>query len=249
MLSLIWSRSRLAVHLILCGGLFAGLPSLSTAAEGSVAPALDQHTLDKRTQPVLKALKLDASDAAKMARVKAVLDQHLLAVQAWHQQHADALDALWNQWNDARVPAHKDEVKVAQIGEQIDALYASFRPAHDAFLSALQKELSAAEIETVKNAMTARPGLERTYDAYLEMVPALTPADRQEIHHLLEIAREEALDAPDDRKGAEKVRLFKKQKVKVQDYLDAHGYDYEKSYKAWVDRLKAKSGAAKKHSS
>lgn len=237
------SRSPRLLALLLIatvGWTAAGRAQTAPAAAVSPAGPLDQHTLEKRTSPVLKALKL--TDPAKAAAVRGILDSYFQQMAAWHQKVDPQLDTLWQQWGEARSPKHDDEAKAAEIGRQIDAVYAGFRPQHDAFLSRLATELSAGQIDAVKNALTKTPGFKRTYKAYLAIVPQLTDAQKDVIRGKLLAAREEAMDAVEKK---EKIALFKKQKVGIQAYINEQGYDWNKSYKAFVAKIRAESKAKK----
>ena len=203
-------------------------------AADAVSATLDQRTLDKRTAPILKDLKL--GDSALETRVRAVLAPHFQALTAWHAANDAALKSLWTAWAEARSTGNKDEAAAAKVGEKIDAVYATFRPQHDAFLTALATQLSPAQVIAVKDSLTKSPGLQRTYDAYLEMVPRFTDADKAFIREKLTVAREQAMDALTNK---EKAELFKRQKIQVQTYMNEHGYDYEKSYVAWIEKNKA----------
>ena len=47
-----------------------------------------------------------------------------------------------------------------------------------AFLAALAREISAEQIEAIKNSLTRSPGMDRTANAYIEMIPQFTEADK-----------------------------------------------------------------------
>ncbi|MFO1449724.1 MAG: DUF3826 domain-containing protein [Opitutaceae bacterium] len=215
--------------------------TVPAAPAASAAPAiprqLDAPTLEKRVAPILKELALKESD--RETAVKATLMAHFQALQAWHADHDAELAALWARWAEAR-SGEKDENKAAGIGRDIDRVYASFQPEHAAFLASLAVSLSARQIDTVKDVLTRSPGLKRTYDAYLQIVPHLTEADKTFIFDKLRVAREHAMDAITNK---EKANLFKRQKVQIEAYIDAKGYDWKKSYAAYVARLEAE----KKH--
>ncbi len=222
--------------------LFLALVPLVPPANATDAPAaapLDQHTLDKRTAPILKDLKL--GDDPLAAKVRAVLDLHFQALTSWHAANDATLNALWSEWAAARGTPNKDEAAAAKVGEKIDAVYATFRPQHDALLAALAPLLKPAQIDAIKDTLTKSPGLQRTYEAYLEMIPQFTAADKAFIRGKLTVAREQAMDAITNK---EKADIFKRQKVQVQAYINAHGYDYEKSYAAFVEKQKTSTAKA-----
>jgi len=57
----------------------------------------------------------------------------------------------------------------------------------------------------------------------------------------LKQAREESLDV---KNVDEMVPIFKKYKREIQQYIDSRGYDWAKSYKAFVDKRKPASTKA-----
>lgn len=232
--------SRALLRFVAILGLAGAINSVHAeeVATSASVPAIDQPTRDKRIAPIVKELKLGEADETK---VRTALEPFFTAMAAWHREVDPQLAALWSQWSEARGTAQPNEAKAAEFGQQIDAIYAGFRPKHDAMVKALGEVLSAAQIEAVKNAMTRSPGLERTYKAYLEIVPTLTEAQKSFIREKLLVAREQAMDTTTDK---EKVNLFKKQKVQVQEYIQNQGYDWKTLYKAFAS--KAGEGGSKK---
>ncbi len=217
----------------------------SPAATTSTAPAstatpLDQRTLDKRINPIFKSLALN--DAAKEARVRAVLEPHFQALQSWHAKNDADIAMLWTQWSAARTPPQQDEAKAAAVVERINQVYASFQPEHDAFLTSLTALLTPTQVEAVKDVLTRSPGLKRTYDAYLQIIPELTAAQKEFALQKLRVARERAMDAITDK---EKANIFKTQKIQIEAYFNAQGYDWKRSYAAFVAKLNAEAAAAK----
>lgn len=231
----------------LVAGCAATLLAIETPGSGktinplSMIPVeLDQHTLDKRINPILADLAL--ANPAKEVSVRAALELHLQALQTWHSQNHTKLTALWEKWADARTTETKDEAKAEAVGREIDAIYASFQFQHAATLSHLATELSPGQIDTVKDSMTKSPGLKRTYNAYLEIVPQATDADKKFFWDTLLVAREKAMDAITNK---EKADQFKRQKVLIEAYIDSKGYDWKKSYAAYAERLKVQAAKGK----
>jgi len=77
-----------------------------------------------------------------------------------------------------------------------------------------------------------------TYDAYCEIVPNLTEAQKTRILDLLKEAREEAMDAGS---SDEKSAVFKKYKGKINNYLTAEGHDVKQAYKDWGEKQKSQT--------
>lgn len=233
--------SALLILALAVAGVFAsrGAAAPAPIVAPNVAP-LDQHTLDKHANGVIKALRLEG---AKADAVRGILETHFQAVQAWHAAHAAELAALWSDWSVARTPPHQDEAKAAVIANQIYAAYAGFAPQHDAFIAALGRELAPEQIEKLKNVLTKKPGMQRTYKAYLQMIPTFTSEQKAVIHHKLEQAREASLDSASPK---ETIALFKLRKVEIEAYIDSQGLDYKKAYAAFCERIKEESEARKK---
>ncbi len=223
-------------------GLVRAESASAPAAETPAAKpsALSQHSIDKLAAPAFKALKL--GDPQKEKEVGAILASYFQAVEGWHRHVDRQLAKLWSDWADARGTGHQDETKAAEFATKIDAIYAEFRPQHDQCLGQLAKVLTPEQVEIVENALTREPGLERTYHAFLQIIPNLTASQKAFIHDTLLIARDQALDTLAKK---EKINLFKKQKVKVQLYIEAQGYDWKSAYAAYAKKINDETAAKK----
>lgn len=201
----------------------------------------EQKALDKHLKPILTALNL--SDADKETKVRGILADQIKALNAWHAQNDAQIKTLWNQFNKAR--AQQDETNADAALAKIDGVYASFKPQHERFLSALSSVLTPEQIETVKDALTINK-VRITFNAYGQIFHGLSDEHKAFILKNLKAAREEAIDA-----GAmtEKSAFFKKYKIKIETYLAAQGFDVKQSYKDFVAKQKAAAAANKKASS
>ena len=234
-------KSSLALTLpvaLLCAGNFAAAQSNSNSAapQTAAAPSLsakdrDQATFEKHTKPVLDALKLD--DAAKAAKVHDLMIAQFALWKTWHDQNDAQINELWNKFNKARTALNQTNADSALA--QIDAVYATFKPQHDALIAGLGTVLTPAQIETVEDALTINK-VKITYHAYGEIFPGLTEAQNAFILKKLKAAREEAIDAG---QMTEKSAFFKKYKIQIEAYLAAQGYDVKQSYKDFVAKQKA----------
>jgi Protein of unknown function (DUF3826) len=110
---------------------------------------------------------------------------------------------------------------------------------HKEFISGLQADLTPDQVEVVKNDLTINK-LPITLKVYHQILPNLKPADDAKIIDELKQAREQSLDV---KNADEMTPIFKKYKTEIEHYLDQQGYDWNSSYKAFVD--KQKSGADK----
>ena len=183
------------------------------ATESNLAPEQAEanytQAIEKRTADILEILAL--SDTNRAAKVHDAVIAQYRSLRAWHDANDDTLKQ-----------AAKDTNVVAQI-------QASLKTLHDRFISALSESLTPAQVEQVKDKMTYGK-VKVTYDAYLEIVPRLTDADKAKILELLKAAREEAMDCGSSK---EKDAVFKKFKGKINNYLSATGHDVAQAYKDW----------------
>ena len=160
------------ILLILIAGLLA---NIAGAAETNSTPqqieAKYSAAIESRTAAIFKILALTEAD--KTVKVHDAIIAQYRALNAWH-------DA-----NDAKLKATaKDTNAVAQIR-------ASLKTIHEAFLAKLSESLTPSQVEQVKDQMTYNK-VRVTYDAYCEIIPALTDAQKAHILELLKAAREES---------------------------------------------------------
>ncbi len=198
----------------------------------SAAPdAATQKRLDGKTTKIIGALKLE--DAAKAERVKTILGDWFIALWAWHEQHDPQLKELWTKWNAARAVVPKDEFPAEVIATQIDDVYASLRPARDAFIAKLSAELTPEQLDAFKENWSRSPGRLRTYNAFLEIVPDLNDEQKKVIFDRLDRAREDALLTDADK---EIVAIFKRHKVKAEAYVGS--LEWAKLHRAFANKGK-----------
>ncbi|HSV26583.1 MAG TPA: DUF3826 domain-containing protein [Sedimentisphaerales bacterium] len=185
------------------------------------------------------AQRLNLGDAAKETKVADLMAEHFGRVWAWQQQVGEKLEAGWTAWEGARGdPNGKDELRAATIMvEQIDPIYAEFTPQIQGLLKALRQHLSEEQVIAILDRITRSPGVDRTHNAYLEMVPEMTEEERLIIRRRLEQARVDSLAAW---RNSEIVRIFKKYKVRNEFSIDYFGYNYRERYNAWFRRSRAR---------
>jgi hypothetical protein len=231
-------RNLIFAGLVAC---FVGATALRAAA-AAPADAVDDATrakFEKKADKLIDAIKL--TDAAKAAKVKTILGDWLVAMSAWHKDHDAELGKLWGEWNKARSVVPKDEFPGEVIAYKIDDVYASLKPAYDDFLKRLSAELTAEQVDALKEAWSRSPGMTRTYSAYLEIAPDLSDKDKQVIHDRMLMAREAAMLTDSDK---EIVAIYKRHKVKVEQYIG--GLEWTKLHKAYAERGKRDGADAKK---
>ena len=100
---------------------------------------------------------------------------------------------------------------------------------HDQFVASLDKELSAEQVELVKDKMTYNK-VKVTLDAYNVILPNLSPQEKNRIRGLLIAAREEAMDGGT---ADEKSAIFQKHKDVINRLLGEHGFDVAKATQEW----------------
>jgi hypothetical protein len=199
------------------------VPAFAANEKAELSPAQEEANYTKaiegRTANILKALALN--DTNQVAEVHAVILAQWRALRAWH----DANDA-----------SLKQAVKAGDSNTATQ-IRASLKSLHDKFLSELSTNLTPQQVDTVKDKMTYNK-VEVTYNAYCQIVPKLTEADKAKILEFLKEAREEAMDCGS---ADEKSAVFKKYKGKINNYLTAQGHNISKAYKEWGEKQKLKA--------
>ena len=112
---------------------------------------------------------------------------------------------------------------------------------HAAFITHLNKFLTEAQLEKVKDGMTYRV-FPITYAAYQDMLPNLTTEQKVKIYDWLKQARELAMD---EGSSDDKHKVFGKYKGKINNYLSAAGYDMKKEGEEWQKRIKDRKEKSK----
>jgi hypothetical protein len=198
----------------------ADTPSATTADDD---PAYTK-VLEKRAADVLDVLGLD--DPAKAARVREAVINQYRCLRKLHDARDSAIGALKDRRDqDKSDLAGRIEAERARTDAAASAL-------NDRFLAALSTDLTPEQVEKVKDKMTYNK-LRVTYDAYLEMLPDLTPAQKRVVFDTLKEARDKAVYAGS---AEEKSDVFNKFKGRVNNYLSAQGYDLKLAQKRWAER-------------
>jgi cephalosporin-C deacetylase-like acetyl esterase len=216
----------------------AWLPALRA---GQPAPVPIDAAVQKRAEAKADRLlgPLQIEDAAKAARARAMLAGWFKTVWTWHESHDAELGDLWKQWNAARAVVPKDEFPGEVIAYRIDDVYDSLRPAYRAFIDRLGAELTAEQIDALKEAWSRSPGMTRTYKAYLEIAPDLNDEQKKVIYDRMLLAREDAMLTDADK---EIVTIYKRHKVKVEAYIGS--LEWAKLHRAFANRGKSSPAPA-----
>jgi hypothetical protein len=178
------------------------------------------QAIEGRAADILKILSL--SDTNKAVKVRDTVIAQYRSLRAWHDANDDKLKQ-----------SAKDTNAVAQIQSSLKTL-------HNQFISKLSENLTPAQVDQVKDKMVYGK-VQVTYDAYNEIIPGLTDAQKAKILEWLKETREEAMDCGSSK---EKDAVFKKYKGKIANYLAKEGVDEQKARKEWGEKQKAKTAAA-----
>jgi hypothetical protein len=228
------------ILMVLAGGLAAAACAAGPpmASPGGAVDDAMRKKIDQKAVKIAESLKL--TDAAKAAKVKAIASDWLAVMMTWHKVHDAELNRLWGEWNKARSVVPKDEFPGEVIAHQIDAVYASLKPAYGDYIKRLSAELTAGQVDAIKEGWSRSPGMTRTYNAYLEIVPDLTAKDKEVIKARLMMAREAAMLTDADK---EIVAIYKRHKVKVEQYVGT--LEWAKLHKAFAERGKSQADKKK----
>jgi hypothetical protein len=235
------NRSRFTLGIFILAGALACSICAAEAAPATQRVAVDDATakkLDQKAQRIVDLAKIDNPERA--ARVKALVNDWLVTMTAWHKDHDAELNELWAEWNKARSVVTKDEFPGECVAYRIDQAYAPIKPTYEVFINKLAGDLTGEQIDAIKESWSRSPGMTRTYNAYLEIVPDLSDKDKQVIKNRMLMAREAAMLTDSDK---EIVAIYKIQKVKVEQYIGA--LEWSKLHKAYANRAKPKADEQK----
>lgn len=185
------------------------------AATEAEKEAFYAQAIENRVGDIVKALNL--SDADKAHAV------HDILVHQYHELRVRDAEI------DTRLMVDGKEVNFANRQEQFAI---KSKPLHEDFLAKLNAVLTPDQVEQVKDLMTYNK-VKVTFNAYCQIVPNLTDADKAKIMELLKAAREEAVDGGN---APEKSAIFQKYKDQINQYLDSDGHDTAKAFKDWAEK-------------
>ncbi len=203
--------------------------SCGMAAQQPIAPVADtayQRVLADRTAKIVHTLAITDAILYKQVQQQ-LIDQYtrLNAVQDESKSRIAAIKARQLSI-EATDSAYTTELAKRSV---------SLQQLHQKFISQLKLALTDAQIEKVKDGMTYSI-LPVTWKAYQEMLPRLTPEQKEKMYGWLLEARELAMDeGSSDKKHA----VFGKYKGRINNYLSAAGYDMKKEGEDWQKRIQA----------
>src|SRR5262245_1644805 len=124
----------LGILMVLAGGLAAavGTADPATAPQAGAIDDAMRKKIEQKAAQIVGWLKL--TDAGKAAKVKTIASDWLAVLMTWHKEHDAELQRLWGEWNKARAVVPRDEFPGEVIAHQIDAVYASLKPAYEDYM-------------------------------------------------------------------------------------------------------------------
>jgi hypothetical protein len=198
-----------------------------TAAERE---AIYSASIEKRANDILKELSL--TDTNKTARVHDAVVAQYRSLRA----RDEALDNMFQALSKNAPGIETNRGTILRVLSQ---------QLHNQFVARLTADLTPEQLEKVKDKMSYNK-VKVTFDAYCEIIPALSDAEKGKILELLKAAREEAIDGGS---ADEKSAIFQKYKDQINAQLNANGHDVAKATKEWEARHKTKEEASAQPSS
>jgi hypothetical protein len=186
------------------------------------------RTINTRAEKIVQTLAL--SDSSKAKRVTLIIAGQYRNLNTLYTEREEQVKLI-RQQEQSKESADKAIEKANEMADK------KVEKLHSSFLAALSSELSQDQVTKVKDGMTYNV-LKVTYDAYVDMIPALTTTQKDQIMNWLVEAREHAMDGESSEK---KHWWFGKYKGRINNYLSAQGYDINKERKDWEERSKRKA--------
>ncbi|MEJ6981427.1 DUF3826 domain-containing protein [Pedobacter sp. P351] len=180
-------------------------------------------------------VNLGITEADKTAKVRDIIAQQYIDLNEIHDTRNNAIKNLKEINKENK---EKAEPAIKRLEEKADK---KLKKLHKKYIAKLNKNLSAEQVEKVKDGMTYGV-LPITYKGYQEMLPNLTVEQKKQILLYLTEAREYAMDAESSEK---KHGWFGKYKGKINNYLSKAGIDMNKASKEWQQRIKDEAASKK----
>lgn len=191
----------------------------------------DEENLKKATEWVAS---LNLADAAKEARVTAVIAEHLTAVRNWHNAHPAST-----------VPAGINPVtgnKLTDLDREIIADSAMPTTVHTTLMDGLKKDLTPEQVEAILDKYTIGK-VAFTMNGYRAIVPDLTEKEEATILAFMKQAREQAVDYKNMKQIS---AIFEIYKTKSEQFLNNNGRNWRTLYSDYTKKIKAEKAAKAK---
>ena len=209
--------------LILCSNIVFGQDSKNLEDKD----AAYTRTITSRAEKIVNTLSISDSSKAKQA-ISIIISQYR-DLNAIYTERDDQLKKMKQQGLTKEETDTATKKLETAVNNKIAALHASF-------ISRLSSQLTPDQVIKVKDGMTYNV-LNVTYTAYVDMIPALTKEQKDQIMAWLVEAREYAMDGESSEK---KHWWFGKYKGRINNYLSAQGYNITKEREEWEKRIKQK---------
>ncbi|MDR8391927.1 DUF3826 domain-containing protein [Aliifodinibius sp. S!AR15-10] len=175
-----------------------------------------------RAYDFVKEMDLSSEKIDRVTEIVAQQYRDLSAIQDTRDAKIEMIEEQFDE--DDTIEQMTREIKIkAQLRE--DAL-------HRQFIAKLTAEISAEQVNEVKNGMTYGV-VPITFKGYLKLLPGLTEEQQTQIKAWLIEAREYAMDAGSSR---QKHHIFNDYKGKINNYVSSLGYDLEEAEKRLQER-------------
>ena len=222
-----FSHTAFLKNFILC--LFISFTSIVTKAQSD---AEFKKTLHDRSAKIVNTLEI--KDSGKYNKIVDIVADQYFDLNKIHDKTKGSVATI-------KSLQLSEEEKNGRIKKEDEQKSTQLRKLHEAFIIKLQKDLTEAEIEKIKDGMTYSV-MPVTYSAYLDMILTLTEEQKIKIYNWLKEARELAMD---EGSSDDKHKMFGKYKGRINNYLSEQGYDMKKEEKAWQERNKEKEASKK----
>jgi hypothetical protein len=220
---------NLHARLIVAAIIFASTTSATVSAQDATEAAY-LKTVTERANKILAPINID--DDARRARVRDLIAQQYVAL----SHHQRDFEARHKSASGPGVSALKTGSVTAAIEQETDPELFTL---HRSFVAKLSAELSAAEVDQVKDGITYGV-VPLTYHRYLELLPGLSAEQKSVVLANLLEAREYAMDAGSSEK---KHWWFDKYKGRINNYLSAQGFNMKEAEREWQAKRQQKKTA------
>lgn len=213
---------------------FFGAPVLAQATANVQVPDADAKANAENEKKAGEwVTSLNLNDAAKEARVKAVVSTHLKAIRDWNNEHPFTT-----------VPAGINPVtgiRLSELDRQVIANSAMPASVHESLMTGLRQDLNEEQVALILDKYTIGK-VAFTMGGYKAIVPNMTAEEEAKIEDFLKQAREQAVDYKNMKQIS---AIFEIYKTKSEQYLNSNGRSWKQMYKDYTDAAKAKKAADK----
>lgn len=171
----------------------------------------------RKSSKVLEILSL-TNDSIR-ENIHLIITNRYLELREIHQKYDDR-----NKVIEENSHSSKDE-KALEMERSYYQYNSDLYRSRFSYIAWLSFYLNEEQVEMVKNAMTFNL-LHVRYNDFLDLLPDLTDAEKNRVHHWLVEAREFSMDFETPRKMRQ---MFTKYRGRINNYLSSRGYDLRKA--------------------